>query len=157
MSYHKVAKADYLTGPQGFKLFTSLSRDEYKLNIKSLTVNYTYHFSSIIKGLPNDQINIETCTSIINNLEKTNIYSLPIQVAPFSYISFNDGNNLNRRIPFMFYVAELESDGINDESGFSSLIYVGFHDEISFDKFESIVNEDMMLLDWEQVAKNWDP
>lgn len=153
MRFQQTAKEDFLKGPQGFKFFDAVAADFSLLNIKSISIHFTYSFSGIINGLPNEKINSETLLSITSHIEKSNRYGLPIHISPIQYIDYEG----IKRLPFMFYVIELESDGTDEEHAFSSLLYVSFRDNLEFSKINSLIEEDLKSLEWGNFAKNWSP
>ena len=155
-----IMKANYLAGPQGFSLYDFTSSQKKQFRVISASIHLTYRFSSIITGNPNTKINSETLLSINSYIEKTNKYDqLPIFIAPFDYIPLEVSNGCGdiHRLPFMFYIFELESDGTDDYHAFSSLIYVSLTDNISLANSFEYFAEELESLDWEKNAKNWSP
>lgn len=157
MSTNKAIIEQYLSGPQGLSMGSVITENEDTLRIISLTIHFTYRFSGLIYGFPNEKINNNALIEIKRFIDLNNYQKLPVYIEKPKNVSIQVNDKKIQRLPLMFYIVELESSRTDQEHTFSSLVHVRFHDEIWFSTIEKILSDDLKFIDWKKYAKNWNP
>jgi hypothetical protein len=151
-------KWNYVNGPQGGSLNEVVSKDGYNLRITSIHMNLTYRYSGLIWGDPSQEDNDITLKEIQKSLKKSTTNEMPLYINMPTLVTLKkEGKETIKRLPYVFFSVELESDGTDGKHSFSSLHYVSFSDQIALTNFIETVQSELKKFTWADHAQNWNP